>query len=285
MGGPLPNQDWRDLPWQAIPHRPAGRAFSTLAEDFPSGQSVGISGRNAIKRGNFRSEEPFLGGAFWGHFGPAAALRRHVGRALLDRQGCLWPFASSVWPSFDGQEAPWLPEGQGMPFTGRAWPPPQKLERPLAEARPFTKKIALGALVSGSFARGRCRRGRSEIPHFCSKLLLVALVLLGEAEKSEEKGGKCVKKGEKCEEKGGKCVKIGENHSDPIYTNPIKNLPVVAPSRVKMEDQKMSNASFQAIICADGLCRRVWLWKPNLGANVKRLCVLSGNSKQGLPCE
>ena len=30
---------------------------------------------------------------------------------------------------------------------------------------------------SGSFARGRCRRGRSEIPHFCSKLLLFALVL------------------------------------------------------------------------------------------------------------
>ena len=29
---------------------------------------------------------------------------------------------------------------------------------------------------SGSFARGRCRRGRSEIPHFCSKLLLFALV-------------------------------------------------------------------------------------------------------------
>ena len=30
---------------------------------------------------------------------------------------------------------------------------------------------------SGSFARGRCRRGRSEIPHCCSKLLLFALVL------------------------------------------------------------------------------------------------------------
>ena len=30
---------------------------------------------------------------------------------------------------------------------------------------------------SGSFARGRCTRGRSEIPHFRSKLLLFALVL------------------------------------------------------------------------------------------------------------
>ena len=26
-----------------------------------------------------------------------------------------------------------------------------------------------GGVTSGSFARGRCRRGRSEIPHFCSK--------------------------------------------------------------------------------------------------------------------
>ena len=35
----------------------------------------------------------------------------------------------------------------------------------------------LGKEKSGSFARARCRRGRSEIPHFCSKLLLFALVL------------------------------------------------------------------------------------------------------------
>ena len=27
--------------------------------------------------------------------------------------------------------------------------------------------------------------------------------------------------------KGEKCVKKGENHSDPIYTNPIKNLPIL----------------------------------------------------------
>ena len=60
---------------------------------------------------------------------------------------------------------------------------------------------------------------------------------LGEAEKSEEKGEKCAEKGEKCVEKGEKCVKKGEkcaekgeNHSDPIYTNPIKNLPKNEPS-------------------------------------------------------
>ena len=35
-----------------------------------------------------------------------------------------------------------------------------------------------------------------------------------------------MKRGEKCEKKGGgNRVKNGENHSDPIYTNPIKNLP------------------------------------------------------------
>ena len=51
---------------------------------------------------------------------------------------------------------------------------------------------------------------------------------LGEAEKSEEKGEKCVKKGERCVKKGERCVKKGENHSDPIYTNPIKNLPIDA---------------------------------------------------------
>ena len=42
---------------------------------------------------------------------------------------------------------------------------------------------------------------------------------LGEAEKSEEKGEKCIKKGKSAQQKKG-------NHSDPIYTNPIKNLPI-----------------------------------------------------------
>ena len=67
--------------------------------------------------------------------------------------------------------------------------------------------------------------GRSEIPHFCSKLLLFALVLEEKREKSDEKKGKMRRKRGKMRKKGGKCVKKGENHSDPIYTNPIKNLP------------------------------------------------------------
>ena len=40
------------------------------------------------------------------------------------------------------------------------------------------------------------------------------------AKKSEEKSEKKAKKNEKC-------AKKGENHSDPIYTNPIKNLPML----------------------------------------------------------
>ena len=43
--------------------------------------------------------------------------------------------------------------------------------------------------------------------------------------KMRRKREKCAEKGEKCVKKGEKCVKKGENHSDPIYTNPIKNLP------------------------------------------------------------
>ena len=39
----------------------------------------------------------------------------------------------------------------------------------------------------GGFARGGCRRRRSEIPHSCSKLQSFALVNLAEQEKNEEK--------------------------------------------------------------------------------------------------
>ena len=49
--------------------------------------------------------------------------------------------------------------------------------------------------VSGSFARGRCRRGRSEIPHSCSKLLLFALVLQEKQRKAKKKGKNAQKKG------------------------------------------------------------------------------------------
>ena len=57
---------------------------------------------------------------------------------------------------------------------------------------------------------------------FAVNFAVVCPCPLGEAEKSEEKGERCVKKGEKC-------AKKGENHSDPIYTNPIKNLPTSHP--------------------------------------------------------
>ena len=66
----------------------------------------------------------------------------------------------------------------------------------------FLKQI-LDRQSSGSFARGGCRRGRSEIPHFCSKLLLFALSSRrttekrGKTKKSEEKRRKTRKKNEK----------------------------------------------------------------------------------------
>ena len=83
---------------------------------------------------------------------------------------------------------------------------------------------AAGHRFSGSFARGRYRRGRSEIPIFAVNCCCLPLSFRRSREK-RRKRGKCVKKGEKCVEKGEKCVEKGENRSDPIYTNPIKNLP------------------------------------------------------------
>ena len=79
---------------------------------------------------------------------------------------------------------------------------------------------------SGSSERGRCRRGRSEIPHFPSKLQSFAIVP-GETKKSEENRRKAKKNEEK--RKSEENRKKWENSSDPIYTNPIKNLPKNEP--------------------------------------------------------
>ena len=68
---------------------------------------------------------------------------------------------------------------------------------------------------------GRCRRGWSEIPHFCSKLQLFARVLQENKRKRRK-----TKKSEEKRRKTKKCVEKGENSSNPIYTNPIKNLPI-----------------------------------------------------------
>ena len=93
---------------------------------------------------------------------------------------------------------------------------------------------------SGSSARGRCRRGRSEIPHFCSKLQLFALVKNEEKRRTKKEKRRKAKKSEEREEKRKKTKKRKrkrkqkseekrkkkrESSSDPIYTNPIKNLP------------------------------------------------------------
>ena len=63
-------------------------------------------------------------------------------------------------------------------------------KRPLDASDFKSNPLAICEIVaiSGSFARGRCRRGRSEIPHFCSKLLLFALVLQQKQRKAKKNG-------------------------------------------------------------------------------------------------
>ena len=80
---------------------------------------------------------------------------------------------------------------------------------------------------SGSSERGRCRWGRSETPHFPSELQSFALVsgeLIGEKRRKTKKSEEKRRKAKKNRKKRRK-TKKGENSSDPIYTNPIKNLP------------------------------------------------------------
>ena len=57
---------------------------------------------------------------------------------------------------------------------------------------------------------------------------------------------KCVEKAEECVDKGEKCVKRGENHSDPIYTNPIKNLPAKRGQTQKHVDVAQKRAQMSA---------------------------------------
>ena len=83
---------------------------------------------------------------------------------------------------------------------------------------------------SGSFARGRCRRGRSEIPIFAVNCSLSSERIREKrrkTKKSEEKRRKAKKneKYRKSEEKRKKRKKW-EYSSYPIFTNPVKNLPM-----------------------------------------------------------
>ena len=90
--------------------------------------------------------------------------------------------------------------------------------------------FALPRKNSGSFAWGRCRRGRREIPHFavdCSHLPFSSRRIREKRRKTKKKSEenkekrKKRKKAKKNEEKR----KKRENSSDPIYTNLIEDLP------------------------------------------------------------
>ena len=75
---------------------------------------------------------------------------------------------------------------------------------------------------SGSFARGRCRRGRSEIPHFCSKLLLFALVLQEKQRKAKKKGKMRKKKGKMRRKRGKMRKKKGKITPTPSTPTPLR---------------------------------------------------------------
>ena len=101
---------------------------------------------------------------------------------------------------------------------------------------------------SGSFARGRCRRGRSEIPHFCSNLQSFPL----SSRRIPEKRRRTKRSEEKREKKRRKTKKDEENSSDPIYTNPIKNLPKELFSEelkaVAVSEEKIQEQSFFLVL-------------------------------------
>ena len=65
----------------------------------------------------------------------------------------------------------------------------------------------------------------AKFPFFAVDFAVVCPCPLREEEKSVEKRRKAKKKHKKCGKKR-KMRKKGENHSDPIYTNTIKNLPI-----------------------------------------------------------
>ena len=98
----------------------------------------------------------------------------------------------SPWPARKVTESwliAWHFQSMRLKFSIQAWKFQSRLKLSVSLDM-FTPDLDNSPQRSGSFARGRCRRGRSEIPHFWSKLLLFALVLQEKrrkAEKNEEK--------------------------------------------------------------------------------------------------
>ena len=137
---------------------------------------------------------------FWGFRGLCSHARvstsginccSHAFRASEEPQPSSTPSPSSVtpsvllwisWPALVGQ---W--SNSQVSIQSWRWDHPKLLRKfPSFSQNNFlsggypnhsTSVFLRFLIISGSFARGRCRRGRSEIPHFCSKLLLSALVL------------------------------------------------------------------------------------------------------------
>ena len=197
-------QEFHDQLWEAL------SGTTSEKRGVPS-----RTGGERILETLWKPQMPWIIGV-WGI--PAVLFRGIPGNALRAFPGSFRNFSG-------------ISSGKSQPYWGcgpRAKPPPKWAFAFVSLAVSSLTRVSVpcARVNSGSFARGRCRWGRSEISHFCSKLLLFALVHLGEEEKSEENEEKRKKKNEKMRKKNKKCVKKGENHSDPIYTNPIKNLPI-----------------------------------------------------------
>ena len=103
------------------------------------------------------------------------------------------------------------------------------IKAPLSDCRLFLDSRVFAVFV-GKFCTGSVQTG-SEWNSPCvekgEKCVEKREKCAEKGEKCVEKGGKRAEKGENCIGKGEKCVEKGENHSDPIYTNPIKNLPTL----------------------------------------------------------
>ena len=127
----------------------------------------------------------------------------------------------------------------------RARNPQKGSKRSPRASRPgVSKKFQKSLEKSGSSARGRCRRGRSEIPHFCSKLQSFPLSSRRKrrkAKKNKEKRRK-TKKNEKNEKakKNEKKRKKGKIPPTPSTPTPLRT----SQKKVSQKSRKVWEKSF-----------------------------------------
>ena len=111
-------------------------------------------------------------------------------------------------------------------------------------------------LPSGSSERGRYRRGRSEIPHFPSKLQSFALVL-GKQEKKRRKSEEKRRKTKKNEEKRKKNEKNGKIPPTPSTPTPLRTSQFLG---IRREESGMTREFCRDVPdpwgCSKSLCQK-----------------------------